>query len=306
VAEEKVAEGQSGASSGGPGNDEHGVAHEEPAPAPGAATSGAARPARRHALAAAPGGIPRRALVTFVVVVLAAVAIVTVADRFISSGPAQPTTFPQEGHGPVGGKAAPVGSSQLHSSLADLIGLTTLHGPPEPQWTLTDVANGRPVSSSSLLHHVVVLTFANATCTDICTVLATELARADQLLGRTTTPVTFVTVNTDPLTTAATKPAILANPSLASLGNWRFLSGPIAQLNPVWKSFGISITVNQETRKVSHNDLLYFISPQGKMVWSAIPFANESSKGVFSLSNQLADRFAKGIAAYAGRLAGAT
>lgn len=258
----------------------------------------AARPAARHQ------AVPRRAVVVFVVVILAALAIVTVVDHFVSSGPLPPTAFPQEGRGPVGGVAAPAGSSELHASLAELIGLTKLHGSPEPQWSLTDVADGRTVGSRSLLHHVVVLTFADATCTDICPVLGAELGRADQLLGRAAGRVTFVTVNTDPLATGGSKAPILSDAALSSLGNWQFLSGTVAQLDPVWKTFGISITVNRRTRRVSHNDLMYFISPQGKMVWSAIPFANESSTGAFSLSKRVADRVAQGIAAYAGRLAG--
>jgi cytochrome oxidase Cu insertion factor (SCO1/SenC/PrrC family) len=176
-------------------------------------------------------------------------------------------------------------------------------GKAAPGFTLTDAATGAEVSLVELRSRAVVLTFSNAACNDICPVLATELHRAASLLGHTNVPVTFVTINTDPLDTAPGSARIVDQPLLSSMPDWKFLTGTIAQLNPVWRAYGISITVDEATRQVSHDNALYFVSPSGRLVWSATPFADESPDGVYTLPAAEIARFAKGIARYAGELA---
>lgn len=237
----------------------------------------------------------------------------TLVDHFLSSsGPSSATTLTSTtGSTPTTsppaidqGKPPLAGAHQVHASLAAFMGLTSQKATPAPAFSLTDGDNGATVSLSSLRGHVVVLTFANAGCNDICPVLADELAKADALLGHTPVPVTFVTVNTDPLDLSGVSTApVLRQTTLPSLPNWQFLTGTIAQLDPVWKAYGVSITADRSTGTVTHNDVLYFIRPDGTLAWSATPFANESTAGVFSLPAAQVTRFAKGIATYADELA---
>jgi hypothetical protein len=70
-------------------------------------------------------------------------------------------------------------------------------------------------------------------------------------------------------------------------------------MNAVWKSYGISITVVPKTGVEAHNNLAYFIDPQGQEVYRAAPFANESRSGIYSLPAPEIDRWASGLAAYA-------
>ena len=70
-------------------------------------------------------------------------------------------------------------------------------------------------------------------------------------------------------------------------------------MDAVWKSYGISITVVPKTGVEAHNNLAYFIDPQGQEVYRAAPFANESRSGIYSLPATEIDRWASGLAAYA-------
>lgn len=261
-------------------------------------------------LATGRSGIPHRALV--VLAVAAAIFALTAAlsARFLTStGSAPPTTPAAPHHTPgVGaGHAAPAGSHALRGSLADFLGLESLHGQAAPSFSLTDPVTGAKVSLASLHGRVVVLTFADAACDDLCPVLLSELRQTRADLASTPVPVTFLTVNTDPLlsqhTTVAAPAAILSEPSVTGLTGWRFLNGSVSQLDPVWTDYGISITVNHADGAIAHNNRLYFIGPDGKIKWMAIPFADESRAKTFSLPAAQIDHYARGIAHYARLLA---
>lgn len=225
-------------------------------------------------------------------------------ERLISSTspPAPTSVLTSPGHA---GRAVPAGAPSLHASLSAFLELHALGDHAAPNFTLTDAATGASTSLQSLRGHVVVLTFANAACNDICPVLASELSQAEAQLGATTVPVTFVTVNSDPLDLGTgAKAAILSQPAVAHLTNWRFLTGSVRQLDPVWVDYHISITANRQSGQATHNDAMYFIGPTGRLAWSASLWSDETTKGTYTLSSADAARFASGIAHYAGQLAG--
>lgn len=197
-------------------------------------------------------------------------------------------------------------SAQLHAPLTAFLGLDWLKDAPAPGFTLTDASTHASVTLHSLAGHVVVLAFTDARCDDICPVLAQELVQADNELGTTAAPVTFVAVNTDPLAVAPADASILSRTGLGDLYNFRFLTGSVKTLNAVWVSYGISITADRASGVVTHNNLLYFITPTGKIAWSATPFANESATRTYTLPATEISRFAGGIARYARKLARTT
>jgi cytochrome oxidase Cu insertion factor (SCO1/SenC/PrrC family) len=151
---------------------------------------------------------------------------------------------------------------------------------------------------------VVVLSFFDATCDDICGVLETELSQAYQDLGPNRSQVALVTVNTDPLALALASSFPAEEGTISSVPGWRFLTGSLAQLGPVWTAYGVSIEVQRRAHAVSHNDLLYFIDPSGRLRLQATPFANESASGSFSLPRATELEWAAGIAAQARSLTG--
>lgn len=188
------------------------------------------------------------------------------------------------------------------TSMRDLMGITRLSGSVAPSLSLTDQAGAR-VTLSSLKGRPVVLTFFDAACDDICPVLGAEVLAAEKALGADAKRVDFVAVDTDPraLSTAATQ-STSVKLGLAAYSNWHFLSGSIGALDVAWTRYGITVEVADTTHRVSHTDLLYFIDPEGRLRFTATPFANESRSGTFSLERATIDRFGLGIADYARQL----
>ncbi len=281
-------------------------------PLDGAASSPPAGPGvdRAAAFAAGPPRFPRK------VIVLAAAAFVVlglggvVLDRLFP-GPVGATTSTTTGvyppplsTGPVTAPApAPVATAgaQLPARAAALMGLQGLSGAPAPPFRLVDQL-GRPSSPGSFRGKVVVVSFFDATCNDICPVLETELAEAYRDLGGRGARVEFVTVDTDPLALAPAAARPAEEGVMASVPGWRFLTGSLAQLDAVWARYGVSVQVQRSTKAVSHNDVLYFIDPAGRGRARATPFADESFSGSFSLNRATEARWAAGIASEARAL----
>lgn len=196
-------------------------------------------------------------------------------------------------------------AKRLSSSIASLMGISAERGP-APGFSLTN-QSGTPVSLASLRNKVVVLSFFDPACNDICPVLASELQTARRDLGAMAVSVAFVTVDPDPLSTsltAAREAGIrsgLAGPK--GLAGWQYLTGPLSLLDKVWVDYGISVDVQPTTGRVVHSDLLWFISPSGRLAYRATPFANEArGSGTFTLAASERARFGAGIATYASRL----
>ena len=147
------------------------------------------------------------------------------------------------------------------------------------------------------------VTFFNTGCNDICPVLGAELGQARNLLGPVGPDVEFVVVNTDPTHTAVTaNPQALSITGLASDPSAHFLTGTLRQLDAVWAAYGVQVTVNQPSARLAHNDILYFVDPQGRLRSEAVPFANENQRGGYLLPAADVARFAQGIARTADSL----
>ena len=193
------------------------------------------------------------------------------------------------------------GSEQLSASLPAFMDLTGLRATPAPEYTLTDQA-GQPYPLVSQPGKVVVLTFFNGSCDDICPVVAAEIREADTDLGADATKVDFVTVNTDPSALAVSSLSG-AQAELGGLPNWHIVTGPLATMNAVWTSYGITISVVQHAGVEAHNNVIYFIDQQGRERYRSTPFANENRTGIYSLPADDVTRWGSGIATFAAKLA---
>ena len=190
----------------------------------------------------------------------------------------------------------------LEAPLAAFMGITGSRSHPAPAFTLTDQM-GQPVSLPLHPPRVVVLSFFDANCNDVCPILASEIEQADTDLGAQASQVEFLTVNTDPAALAQSAEApVLTGTGLSALTNWHMLTGPLATLNAVWKAYGVSISLDAKTGLEAHNDVIDFIDPRGDLRYRATPFANESSSGAFSLPTASTTRWGQGIAIYAEKL----
>ncbi len=187
----------------------------------------------------------------------------------------------------------------MGASPAAVIGLRTLAPNVPPALHLTD-QQGTPWTLGEVRGKVVVVSFLNAECNDVCPVLGSEIVQADRLLGSRASSVAFVIVNTDPLETSLSiTPPVLTQTGLGSLPNVTFLTGPLGDLSRVWKAYGVTVALSNITRLVSHNDVMEFINPSGRFALQATPFGNEDSFGAYSLDPTTIHTFAEGVAAAA-------
>jgi cytochrome oxidase Cu insertion factor (SCO1/SenC/PrrC family) len=271
-------------------------------------TAAAAHPPvdRRAALRAGSTPVPRSFLL-WLIIGFAVLGIGgLIAERLVGNAGVETaiTTPPATlaGTGPAVG--SPPSGPAVPASPAAVIGLQHLPGGPAPAIALR-AASGAPWSLADARGKVVVLSFVNAECNDICPVLASEIDQSEQLLGSRSDHVQFVVVNTDPQETSlAVSPPALTQTALGHLANVTFVTGSLPGLSHVWMQYGISVAVSNTTRVVSHNDSMYFINPAGRSVWRATPFANESPLGIYSLDPATVHAFARGIADAAGGLIG--
>jgi cytochrome oxidase Cu insertion factor (SCO1/SenC/PrrC family) len=264
---------------------------------------------RAAALAEGAPGIPAR----FVWWVLAGALVLCIGGLigehiFTAAGlnptPATTTTVPNATRTPPPTTPAPPAPGpSLSAALPAFMGLSA----PSPRlvtpFSLSD-QSGQPISVPTTPARVVVLSFFDSTCNDICPVLAAEMEQADADLGVDAVKVEFVTVNTDPSALAQSDEASAIDTGLGRLPNWHIVTGPLASLNSIWKSYGVAISVNTKTGLEAHSDLIDFIDPQGFLRYKATPFADESTRGAYTLPASSEARWAEGIATYASQLIG--
>ena len=185
--------------------------------------------------------------------------------------------------------------TQRSLTMSEFLGLRQIGTAAAPAFTLKD-PQGRPWSLSGARGKVVVLSFYDANCNDICPVLGAEIKEANGLLGANATKVDFVIVNTNPhdLKPAASSPALTV-PGLTGASNVVFVTGPLSTINAVWSAYGISIRVGAHPDDETHNNLMYFIDPAGQLRIQIDPFAHANAFGVVSLDPAQIQRFARGI-----------
>lgn len=157
--------------------------------------------------------------------------------------------------------------SSLPASSSDVYEGTTLDGA-APDFQLAD-QNGERFALSDFRGKVVVLTFLDSQCQDICPLTAVQLRQTHQALGDAADGVVFlgvnVNVNANRLedVTAATQQW-----HLDEIAAWHFLTGNPAELETVWQSYGIEVMPpTDESADLSHSPGVYLIDQAGEQRW---------------------------------------
>jgi protein SCO1/2 len=263
---------------------------------------------RAAAFAAGPVRIPRK----FVWFVLCAAAVLGIGGALlehvldaagINPTPSTTVTTIAQSH-PVA-VASSEHEAVMPGELAAFMGLNRMTPGQARPFSLVD-ERGQTVSLADERAKVVVLTFFDGRCNDICPVIADEIEQADADLGPSAGGVSFLTVNTDPAATAVSGlQNVLVKTHLGRLSNWSMLTGPLSELNTVWQNYGITVSYDTATRTAEHNDVMYFLDGEGRFQLSATPFANESRpSGTYDLPADQITRFAAGIATYTRQITG--
>ncbi len=139
--------------------------------------------------------------------------------------------------------------------------------PQAPDFALKD-QNGQTVSMSAFKGKVVAITFLYTHCPDVCPLMASQLAAADQRLGADAKNVEIISVSVDPLND--TLPAVLKfdeDHNLAGQPNWHYLIGSPGQLQPVWESYHVGSTASNEgpIQGVDHSAMVYLTDRSGRL-----------------------------------------
>jgi cytochrome oxidase Cu insertion factor (SCO1/SenC/PrrC family) len=167
--------------------------------------------------------------------------------------------------------AAPMAAAQA-SPVADTILAESINGAstpvnfPAPAFSLTS-QDGRAVTLASLHGKVVLLTFLDDTCSVDCPLIAQEFRQAGQLLSADTRQVELVAINYNPVNTQVSYiQAFDRQEGMAGIPNWLYLTGTLAQLQPVWQHYAIAPPeILPAGSMVGHGDYAFVIDQSGRM-----------------------------------------
>jgi cytochrome oxidase Cu insertion factor (SCO1/SenC/PrrC family) len=130
-----------------------------------------------------------------------------------------------------------------------VVGNLLQHSSSAPDFTLID-QNNASFHMAAMKGRVVLMSFIYTHCTDICPFIALKVKDAYTLLGNDASNVAFVAVTTDPkrdvpqVTAAYSKELGLQNV-------WHFVSGASKEVQAVWFSYGIGVTIDHDTDAVA-------------------------------------------------------
>lgn len=157
---------------------------------------------------------------------------------------------------------ASAGIGRPAASLLELADLGVSHTA-MPDFALTD-QRGKPLTLMQFAGRVVVLSFNDDECEDLCTLLAQDVAAADRDLGPLAKHVAFVSINANPYhRSVADVKTWTDDHGLGSASNWYFGTGSAATLAAVATKYGVPIALDAKARTVEHGTQLFFIDPNG-------------------------------------------
>ncbi|MGO8961713.1 MAG: SCO family protein [Streptosporangiaceae bacterium] len=166
--------------------------------------------------------------------------------------------------------AAPMAAAQA-SPVADTILAQAIDGNsaplnyPAPAFRLTD-QRGRPVSLASLRGKVVLLTFLDPTCTSDCPIEAQEFRQAGELLGNSDRRVELVAIVANPVDyLVGYTQAFDRQEGLDSVPNWLYLTGSLAQLQHVWRDYGVAAQIEPAGSMIGHSEVAFVIDRSGRV-----------------------------------------
>jgi cytochrome oxidase Cu insertion factor (SCO1/SenC/PrrC family) len=132
-----------------------------------------------------------------------------------------------------------------------------------PGFRLVD-QDGTTVTLASLRGKVVLMTFLDPVCTTDCPLIAQEFKDAWRLLGAASGQVELVAVVANPtyLSTAFTR-AFDQQEGLATVRDWRYLTGTLPQLEKVWDDYGVTVEDLPAGAMSAHDDIAVVIDRTG-------------------------------------------
>lgn len=168
-------------------------------------------------------------------------------------------------------------------------GGTALQGP-AADFRLVD-QHGDQVALSDFRGRVVVLTFFDSQCRDVCPLTASHLRTVYRALDDSAA-VIFLGVNVNvQANTVADVMATTQQWLLDEIPTWHFLTGSAAELEPVWQAYQVGVTPTEEG-DILHTPGVYLIDQHGQKRWYiSVPFGQSGGAAGFPpLSDLLGQR----------------
>ncbi|MDA8300297.1 MAG: redoxin domain-containing protein [Actinomycetota bacterium] len=177
---------------------------------------------------------------------------------------------PSPGGGTSPGGTSPGGAAAgglVDGPMANLLQLDVFSHWFQPEnFRLTD-QYGKTVSLRQFRGKVVLLSFNDDQCPDLCTLLAQDVVAANRDMGPRAKQVVFLGVNVNPFYPGVRYvKSWTDNHGLGQEANWIFTTGPVKRLEAVWKRYGVTVALDRKARTVQHSADLYFINPAGHAV----------------------------------------
>jgi protein SCO1 len=162
-----------------------------------------------------------------------------------------------------GSSAAATGSDAGGVSGRGLQGLILRPQKAAPALALRNYTGTR-VSLRGLRGKAVLVAFVYTHCPDVCPLMVSNLAAAQRQLGAAARGVQIVAVTVDPKNdTAGAVRKFLAERH--ATGTMDYLIGSRRQVLPVWKAWGVAVSVNGFQDTQVHSALVFGITPAGKI-----------------------------------------
>lgn len=131
-----------------------------------------------------------------------------------------------------------------------------------PGFVLRD-QNGRLTSLAQFRGRVVVLTFIDPECTQICPLTTKSMVDALKILGpAAASQVQLLGIDANPMKTQVADVAAYTREHELE-GRWRFLTGPEAQLESVWHRYHVYVAQKKNSDDVVHEAVVFVINPDG-------------------------------------------
>jgi len=186
--------------------------------------------------------------------------------------------------------------SSISTSLATLMFLSPVPAKPAPEFALVD-QYGQTHTLSSFRGHVVVLSFMDSHCTDICPIVSQEFVDAYHDLGSAAPHAVFVAVNVNANHAAVSDVAAFSQEhGLDAIPNWYFFTGTSGELSSIWNAYGIVVQVPSPTADIVHSSFTFFIDPKGNERFLANPTDDHTSGGTAFLPAGSLTSWGQGIA----------
>ena len=135
-----------------------------------------------------------------------------------------------------GAQPGPTGAGQASAAMGNpgLDPGSSLGGVPAPGITLRNQF-GQPMSLHQFRGKVVILAFADSQCTTVCPLTTMSMVAAKQLLGPAGRQVQLLGVDANPQATSVAD-VMAYSRAHGMVNQWDFLTGPLAQLQAVWRA----------------------------------------------------------------------